>query len=112
MTHVWQANLSSTDLSAVTFPPPLTVEETGWDILLALHSDRRSDLGLQKLASLVSAPEAVMNRWLATLEQRGLIIAAEHRFTAEIMAVLTHKGRELLDRYFSATSELQVGAHH
>ena len=110
MTHVWQADLSSTDLSAVTFPP-LIVEEAGWDILLALHSDRQSDLSLQKLASLVSASQAVMDRWLATLEQRGLLIAAEHRCTGEILAVLTRKGRELLDQYFSATSELQIGAH-
>ena len=110
MTHVWQADLTSADLSAVTFPPPPLVEETGWDILLALHSDRQRDLSLQKLASLVSTPEAVMDRWLATLEQRGLLIAAEHRSTGEILAVLTRRGRELLDRYFSAASELQIGA--
>ena len=44
--------------------------------------------------------------------RRELITAAEHRSTGEILAVLTRKGRELLDRYFSAAGDMPVGLHH
>ena len=98
--------------SAATFVPPPTVEETAWDILLALHSDRSGELGLDKLARLVSVPQPVVDRWLALLEQRGLITGAMHGPTDDVRAVLTPAARELLDRYWSATSGLQVGAHH
>ena len=111
MIYDWQTSLRARTYKAARIFPPATVEETGWDILLTLHSDHRCELGLRKLACLASVSDVAMNGCLATLEQRGLIIAAEHRSTGEIIAVLTRKGRELLDRYFSATSELQVGAH-
>jgi len=88
------------------------VGETSWDILLALYSDRLCELSLDKLASLVSAPEPVMNGWLADLEQRQLITGAKVSSTGELRAVLTNAGRELLDRYLSATNDLQVGTHH
>jgi DNA-binding MarR family transcriptional regulator len=88
------------------------VEETGWDILLALYSDRRSELSLDKLASLASVSETVMGCWLAGLEQRRLIAGAKDSLTGELRAVLTDTGRELLDRYLSAASDLQVGAYH
>jgi hypothetical protein len=87
------------------------VGETGWDILLMLYSDRHCELGFDKLASLASVPETVMHRWLAGLEQRRLIAVTKNSFTGELRAVLTGAGRELLDRYLSATSDLQVGAH-
>jgi DNA-binding MarR family transcriptional regulator len=98
--------------TAAAVLPPAMVEETGWDILLVLHSDRRRELSLNKLASLASVSETVMNRWLAGLEQRKLITGSKDSFTGEVRAVLTRAGRELLDRYFSATSDLQVGTHH
>ena len=112
MTYDWQTSLRASDYEAARIVPPATLEETGWDILLALHRDRYCDLTLQKLASILSAPQVVMNRWLATLEERELITGAQHRSTGELLAKLTEKGRELLDRYFSATADLQVGAHH
>ena len=112
MTYDWQTSLRATDYEAARIVPPATLEETGWDILLALHRDRYCDLTLQKLASVVSASQAVLTRWLATLEQRELITGTPHRSTGEILAVLTRPGRELLDRYFSATADLQAGAHH
>jgi len=96
--------------AAATLPPAM-VEETGWDILLVLHSDRRCEFGLNKLASLASVPDTVIHRWLAGLEQRQLITGAKDAFTGELRAVLTSAGRELLDRYLSATSSLQVGTH-
>ena len=85
------------------------VEETPWDILLALHSDRRCELTLAKLASLVSVTQPVLNRWLAGLEQRQAHHRRQAQFTGELRAVLTSAGRELLDRYLSATSDLQAG---
>ena len=92
--------------------PPAMIEESAWDILLALHSDRRCDLSLAKLASLVSVTPSALNHWLATLEDRQLITGAKHGFTGELRAVLTLSGRQLLDRYLSASSELQVGTTH
>jgi len=112
MTYDWQTSLRASDYEAARIVPPATLEETGWDILLALHRDRYCDLTLQKLGSILSTPQVVMNRWLATLEERELITGAQHRSTGELLAKLTEKGRDLLDRYFSATADLQVGAHH
>ena len=112
MIYDWQTSLRASDYKAARIVPPATVEETGWDILLALHSDRHCELVLRKLASIVSVSEVVMNGWLATLEERGLITGAQHPATGDLLAMLTRKGRELLDRYFSATSDLRVGAHH
>ena len=112
MIYDWQTSLRASDYEAAKIVPPATLEESGWDILLALHSDRHGDLTLRKLASFASIPEAVMNRWLVTLERRELITAAQHPSTGEFLAMLTRKGRELLDRYFSAARDLQVGDHH
>jgi hypothetical protein len=112
MIYDWQTSLRASNYEAARIVPPATLEETGWDILLALHRDRHCDLNLQKLASVVSVPETVMNRWLVTLEQSELITATQHRSTGEFLAMLTVKGRQLLDRYFSATNDLQVSAHH
>ena len=97
---------------AAIFMPPAAVEETAWDILLALHSDRSCKLGLDKLGRLASVPHPVLERWLSVLEQRQLITGTRHRFTSEMRPVLTRAGRALLDRYLSATSDLQVGAQH
>jgi DNA-binding MarR family transcriptional regulator len=97
--------------TAVAALPPIMIGETPWDILLALRSDRRCELTLAKLASLVSVSQPVLDRWLAGLEQRQLVTGAKHRFTGELRAVLTSAGRELLDRYLSSTSVLQVGIH-
>ena len=110
MTYGWQTDPRRRSSKAAIFLPPAAVEETAWDILLALHSDRSCELGLDKLGRLVSVPHPVLERWLSVLEQRQLITAARHRFTSELRPVLTRAGRALLDRYLSATSDLQVGA--
>lgn len=112
MNYEWQMDLSPRRRTAATLLPPALAEETAWDILLALHSDERCELSLDKLASIVSVPLPVLNRWLALLEQRQLITGATHGVAQEIRAMLTAAGRELLDRYLSAASSLQVGAHH
>ena len=111
MMYDWQTSIRASEYHAARILPPATVEETGWDILLALHSDRHSRLGLPRLASIVSVGQDIVDRWLGALEERGLITGARHPSTDELLAVLTEKGRELLDRYFSATNGLQVGAH-
>lgn len=112
MTYDWQTNPKLSDSVAMASLPPATIEETGWDILLALHSHRERQVNLQKLTSMVSAPEAAMTRWLPALERRELITGSQNRDTGEIFAALTGKAREMLDRYFSATAHLQVGAAH
>jgi DNA-binding MarR family transcriptional regulator len=111
MMYDWQTSLRASDYYAARILPPATVEETGWDILLALHSDRHCCLTFQKLASMVSVPDGTIDRWLGALEERKLITGARHPSTDELLAVLTEMGRGLLDRYFSATKDLQVGAH-
>ena len=112
MNYEWQMDLRPHSRPAAsTLPPPLT-EETAWDILLALHSDQECKLSLYKLASLVSVSQPVLNEWLSQLEKRRLITGAMSGISQELRAVLTPAGRELLDRYLSVTSDLQIGAHH
>jgi hypothetical protein len=107
----WVKGFQMRSASAATFLPPAMVEETGWDILLALHSDPRRELCLERLTAVASVSEAVALHWLAGLEERHLITGAKDALTGELRAILTLGGRELLDRYLSATSDLQVGAH-
>lgn len=112
MTCQWPKDILLHSPSSATFLPPATVEETAWDILLALHADRSCELGLDRLARLVSVSEPILGRWLALLEHRKLITGARHGSTDELRAVLTPAGRDLLDRYWSATSGLQIDAHY
>jgi DNA-binding MarR family transcriptional regulator len=97
--------------NVATFMPPPTVEETAWDILLALHSDQGCELKLDKLARLVSVSPSSLYRWLERLERRELVGSARHVFSGDLRAVLTPDGRKLLDRYLSAAADLQAGAH-
>jgi len=107
-----QLSLQINGLEATTFVPPAMVEESAWDILLALRSDRHCDLSLAKLASLVSVTPSALQRWLAALEDRNFITGAKHNSTGELRAILTPSARQLLDRYLSASSDLQVGTLH
>jgi hypothetical protein len=106
-----QTSPHASDFYAARIVPPASLEGIGWDILLALHSDRHPCLGIAPLASIISVCPAVANRWLGLLEHRELITGMRHPSSGELLAVLTDKGRALLDRYLSATCELQVGAH-
>ena len=112
MHYDWQTNMRSNGQAAAAFLPPETIEETAWDILLALHWDRYCKLSLEQLACLVSVSQPVLNEWLALLEDRELITGAKHGPNQELRAVLTAAGRGLLDRYLSATASLQIGTHH
>ena len=112
MNREWQMSVQMHGPTAATFLPPATVGETGWDILLALYSDQHCKLNLGRLGALTSVPQTVLTNWLAGLEERKLISGAKDTLTGELWALLTPAGRELLDKYLSATSDLQVGAHH
>ena len=112
MSNDRQLNLQIRGQAATTILPPAMIEESAWDILLALHSDRRCDLSLAKLASLASVTPSALNRWLAELEDRKFITGAKHSFSGELRAILTPSARQLLDRYLSASSDLQVGTLH
>jgi DNA-binding MarR family transcriptional regulator len=112
MSYDWQMDLRPRSRTATTFLPPATVEETAWDILLALHSDDRCELPLGKLAQLASVSQPVLNTWLGLLEQRELVTGVVNEVTREVRAVLTPSGRTLLDRYLSSTNGLQVGVRH
>ena len=109
MTYDRQTDVCPRKHTAATLLPPETVEETAWDILLALHADLRCELSLAKLACMVSVPSLEFHQWLAALEERELITGARLGFTQELRAVLTPTGRELIDRYLSATTDLQLG---
>lgn len=111
MNRDWQKEFEFRSPIAAAYLPPAMVEETGWDILLALHFDEGREPGLKKLASLISVPPKVMHQWLAELEQRDLIAGEQHP-ESELRAVLTRSGRELLDNYLSAVSDLQARAQH
>ena len=110
MLYDWQTSLRTGDYCTARILPPATVGETGWDILLALHSDGHWRLSPRKLASMVSVPEGTIDRWLGALEERKLITGARDPSTDELLAVLTETGGNLLDRYLSATKDLQAGA--
>ena len=112
MNYDWQMDLKPRSRTAAAFLPPPLVKETAWDILLALHSDYRSELSLDKLASIVSIRQPALNHWLGLLEERQLITGTMHGVARELRAQLTTAGRELLDRYLSVTADLQIGAHH
>jgi DNA-binding MarR family transcriptional regulator len=110
MMYDWQTNLRTDDYCTARILPPATFGETGWDILLALHSDGHWRLSPRKLASMVSVSGGTIDRWLGALEERKLITGARDPSSNELLAVLTETGGGLLDRYLSATKDLQTGA--
>lgn len=112
MTYAWQMDVRSRNLKDAAILPPSTVDETAWDVLLALYSDPRCEVSLEKLAVIVSLPARTLHEWLAVLEERELISGVANEVTKEVRAVLSSGGRALLDRYLSATSDLRTVARH
>ena len=112
MSYHWQTDLRSLRHGAASVTPPAPIGETAWDILLTLHSDRRCEIRLEKLARLVSAPNDVLNDKLAELEDGQLITGVRNEVTNEVRALLTAEARRLLDRYLSTTTGLQAGTDH
>ncbi|MDE2440278.1 MAG: hypothetical protein KGP14_04580 [Betaproteobacteria bacterium] len=56
-----------------TFIDQELIGEPAWDILLALATDESSKMSVKAASSLSGAPPTTALRWLALLEQRGLI---------------------------------------
>ncbi|MBC9032759.1 hypothetical protein IAG41_10185 [Sphingomonas sp. JC676] len=88
--------------------PPANVGETGWDILLALHSSHRHQMSVKRLGSLLSVAPHVMHYWLGWLEDRWLVKAAKDEVNGEVGTILTRHGLEVLDRYLSALNALHA----
>lgn len=112
MTYAWQMDVRSRSHQDAAILPPSTVNETAWDILLALYYEARCEVSLEKLAVMVSVPARKLHEWLAMLEERELISGVSNEVTNEVRAVLSSRGRTLLDRYLSATSDLRMVARH
>jgi hypothetical protein len=111
MSYDWPKTVPTRGRDVAMCLPPALIEETSWDILLTLHSERHCAPTLAKLASLASVTEAGLTQHLATLEEHKLVTGAQDA-TGELRALLTSTGRTVLDQYLSATSDLQVGTHH
>lgn len=112
MNREWQKDLGVQVPAAAATLPPAMVEETGWDILLALHSNSQRELDLLRLASMVSVPQSTLHNWLFGLERRQLISGTANKLTGEVRARLTSAASDLLNRYLSAASDLQLGTLH
>lgn len=102
----WHNDVHLECFTRAEFIPPAMFGEAAWDCLLALHASDRPHLTLDRLARLTSLPAPSLHRCLADLETRQLV-AGEVRPNGEIRAVLTRSGRELLETYLFATSNLQ-----
>src|SRR4249919_598246 len=63
MNHDWQMELETRGRPPAMVLPPALVEESAWDILLALHSDEGCKLSLDMLGSVVSAPQPALKQW-------------------------------------------------
>ena len=80
MTDGWQTDPRRRSSMAAMFLPPAAVEETAWDILLALHSDRGCELGVEQACTSGERAPPILERWLVVLEQRQLVTGTRHRF--------------------------------
>lgn len=112
MTYDWPKSVQLRKCDAALFMPPAMIDETNWDILLSLHHDPRCELTLAKLASLASVTQADLGQHLAALEREWLVTGVTYRATGELRAMLTAQGRAAIDRYLTATSDLQGTTHH
>lgn len=106
MTYVPNAYLEWLTRPATEVVPPPSIDEVGWDILLALHGDKGCALGLKKLGFIVSVSAETLTSRLARLEEFELIRGVLNEVTRELRAILTPAGRALLDGYFAATNRV------
>jgi DNA-binding MarR family transcriptional regulator len=82
--------------------------EPGWDILLALYviDDVERRLSIAELTTLTHVPLTTTLRWLACLEEQGLVsrtIAPNDQ--RMVLVELTDKGRRAMDSYFSPAQD-------
>ncbi len=104
----WQNDVRTECFARAQFVPPAMFGEAAWDCLLALYADERRGLGLDRLAGIASLRWTSLQHWLAELERQQLVTAELRRNNGEVRAVLTRDGRDLLQKYLSATSDLQL----
>ena len=112
MNYQWDMDLKSVSRAGASSMPPASVEESAWDILLALHADVRCELSLEKLGRVTSITSQALTEKLANLEASRLVTGVRNEVTTEIRALLTPAARRLIDQYLSAANDLQVGAGH
>ena len=112
MEYYRHPDLGVLHVTATASLAPPNLSETAWDILLALHSDRRRKLSLGKLGALISTPQMKLGRWLSSLEDQRLVTGEKDDLTGQLRAVLTSRGRDLLNRYLSAVGDLEAGSRH
>jgi hypothetical protein len=72
LNEVAHAVLSARAARAAFIGPDL-IGEPAWDILLAVASDQASTMSVKAVINLSRTPHATATRWIALLEQRGLI---------------------------------------
>ncbi len=108
MNYDWQKDVQLECFAHAGFVPPAMFGEAAWDCLLALYADERRELGLDQLAGIVSLPWPSLQRCLVELERQQLVAGELHRNNGEVRAVLTRDGRDLLEKYLSATNKLQI----
>ena len=80
--------------------------EPAWDMLLHLYASPEASLTLSKLVSLVGEPKTTVLRWATYLEEKQLISRREDvKDRRLVRMVLTHRGQDVLDNYFTASPE-------
>jgi DNA-binding MarR family transcriptional regulator len=79
--------------------------ETGWDVLLALYSQRfGARLTISNLTDLTGAAPTTVLRWIVFLEERNLIQRKSSPLDRRVALLeLTERAQRLLDIYFSET---------
>lgn len=102
-----QASFERRQLRKIFLSPKL-LGEPGFDILLALYVELPcSTISLPAICSLIDLPTSVALRWLKVLVNEGLVLTIESARDdddpEDVSAVLTDKGRIVLDEYFKAS---------
>lgn len=78
--------------------------EPGWVMMLELFISNHQErpISVTALCALSGEPQSTALRWIAILEQEGLVLRSDASLDKRVRLVsLSHKGLELLDEYFS-----------
>ncbi len=102
----WRKDVRLECFNRAEFVPPAMFGEVAWDCLLALYAEESRSLSLDQLAGLISVPAGSLQRSLAELESRHLV-TGEFLGNGQVRALLTRGGRDVLETYLAATTNLQ-----
>ncbi len=94
----------------VKYFDPLLFSEPCWDMLLELYAKSlvRSPVSVASLCSAAQVPTTVGLRWIAALEERGVIIRATNPFDLrQAMIALTAKALAAMESLFRDSFELE-----